>query len=184
MEKEIEVLETHEAPEETTPEVEEVSLSKQELEDLKHRADVSSQNYERAKKLEARIKELENIEIEPLGVDSEQLSQFQAELSVMKRKLEKSEVIEAYPTLKEVWVEFETYLENPENAVMPMKTAARVFLAEKGALEPKRKGLEKPTGGSKTPLQTGMTTEDVKKLRETNYKEYTNKLRKGQLKFS
>lgn len=184
MDKNPEVLETHETPEETTPEVEEVTLSKQELEDLKHRAGVSSQNYERAKKLEARIKELENIEIEPFGVDNEQFSQFQAELSSVKKKLEKSEVIETHPVLKEIWEEFETYLENPENAGLPMKTAARVFLAEKGALEPKRKGLEKPTGGTRTPISTGMTAEDVKRLRETNYKEYTNKLRKGQLKFS
>jgi hypothetical protein len=55
---------------------------------------------------------------------------------------------------------------------------------EKGLLEPVRKGLEKPTGGDRTPLSSGMSTEEVKSLRETDYKKYREMLKKGLIKFS
>lgn len=183
MEDKIEDLELQEIQE--VVEEETVTLSKAELEDLKHKATVSSQNYARLKKLEEENKTLKSLETPVLSeLEDDRYSQLESEVSEMKTKLSKSEVTEAYPAIKELWSDFETYLADPENAGMPMKTAARVFLSEKGVLKPKRLGLEHPTGGSKAPLSTGMSTEDVKRLRETDFKKYTTMLKKGQLKFS
>lgn len=189
MENEKEVLDTHTEPEETTPQVEEITLSKAELEDLKHKAQVSSQNFERAKKAEARLKELEaNSQIDIIGdqhdYDDDKFSKVQSELSEMKKKLEKTEIIELHPKIKEVWTEFETYLTESENLGMPMKTAAKAFMVEKGLLTPQRKGLEKPTGGTKGPMTTGLSSEDIKRIRETDQRKYRDMLKKGQIKFS
>ena len=93
-------------------------------------------------------------------------------------------MIESHPQLKELWSDFEEFRSDPDNKGMNMKTSAKAFLVEKGILEPQRKGLEKPTGGPRAPVSTGMTTEDIKNLRETNFKKYEEMLAKGQIKFS
>jgi len=141
---------------------------------------------EKRRELETRLQTLEeqlnpSVPSEP---ESEDLSSFRVELAEVKGKLQKSEVIESYPALKELWSDFEEFRTESDNKGMNMKTAAKAFLTEKGLLEPKRKGLEKPTGGPRTPQLTGMTVEDVKHLRETNYKKYEEMLKKGQIKFS
>jgi hypothetical protein len=69
---------------------------------------------------------------------------------------------------------------------MSLKTAAKVFLTEKGLTgETQRKGLEKPTGGDRTPIVSGtMTAEDAKRLRDTDYRKYSDMVRKGQIKIA
>jgi DNA phosphorothioation-dependent restriction protein DptG len=167
-----------------------VVLTKGEYEDLRHRAEVSSQNFERLKKeeekrakLEARIIELESITV-PSTVEDEELKKLKDELSGIKGKIVKAEVIEAHPQLRELWSDFESFRELPDNKGMNTKTAAKAFLVEKGLLEPVRKGLEKPTGGDRTPLSSGMSADEVKTLRQTDYKKYREMLKKGQIKFS
>src|SRR3990167_450168 len=184
MENNLEGLEPQNPPEGSTPTVEEVvTLSKKELDDLTHRAEVSSQNFERAKKAEDRVKDLENLNIEvPSGSEEEFVRK--SEFDEVKQKLNRQEVIELHPQLKELWSDFEMFRSDPENKGMNMRTAAKSFLVEKGLLEPQRKGLEKPTGGPRIPISTGMTTEEIKNLRETNFKKYEEMLMKGQIKFS
>ena len=64
MENQIETPETHNTPEGEAPKAEEtVTLSKAELEDLKHKAEVSSQNYERAKKTQKPFKKNKHLTI-------------------------------------------------------------------------------------------------------------------------
>lgn len=183
MEENKEVLETQNTPVVETPkvEVEKVELSKAELEDLKHKADVSSQNFERAKKAESEVKELRE-QLQVNEVPSEDESTVHQELSEIKAKLNKSETVELYPVLKELWTDFEEYHDNPDNKGMNMKTAAKAFLVEKGLLEPQRKGLEKPTGGTRAPISVEMKPEDIKILRETNYKKYYEMIKKGQIR--
>ena len=112
------------------------------------------------------------------------LSSLKAELADVKSKQARSEVIESYPMLKELWSDFEEFRTESDNKGLNMRTAAKAFLVEKGLLEPHRKGVEKPTGGPRTPIATGMTTEDIKHLRETDFKKYTEMLMKQQIKFS
>jgi len=190
MEKNLEGLEPQNPPEGSTPTVETVeevvTLSKKELDDLTHKAEVSSQNFERAKKAELKLEELESlpIEVSSESGEDEGLSSLRAEIADVKSKLQRSEVIESYPKIKELWSDFEEFRSDSDNKGMNMRTAAKAFLVEKGLLEPQRKGLEKPTGGPRTPISTGMSVEDIKHLRETNFKQYEEMLKKGQIKFN
>ncbi len=186
MEGNKEGLEPQKIPETVVlPEV--VSISQAELDDLKHRAEVSSQNFERLKKAEQDAEELRAQlagNSTPVEYEDEVVSKLKNEVSDIKGKLAKSEVLESYPQIKELWNEFETFRNAPDNKGMHLKTAAKSFIVEKGLLEPQRIGLEKPTGGGHAPISSGMTSEEVKKLRETNYKEYLRLLKNGDIKIS
>ena len=74
----------------------------------------------------------------------------------------------------------ETGYRNDGNPLMVWAALKR--RQEKGLLEVPRKGLENPTGGQRGPSEPQMTTDDVKHLRETNYKLYKEKLMKGLIK--
>ena len=192
MNEEVVGLEPQKTQEGVTPTVTEetVSLSKAEHDELKHKAEVSSQNFERAKKAETEAKELrERLTIE-VPSDSEvftdegkhlesKIGSISSEVSELKSELAKERLINSNPIFKERWAEFEEFRTNPDNKGMNLNTAAKSFLVENGLLEPTRKGLEKTTGGLRTPPTAGMTPDEVKRLRETNYKEYVDKLTKG-----
>lgn len=189
MENQLEVPETQIIPEVTTPIIAEETLTAEQIADLTHKATVSSQNFERAKKAEnevkelrAQLEELASINEVPSDDPDEDARKLKAEISDIKGKLAKSEILEAHPELKELWNDFESFRNEPENKGLQLKTAAKAFLIEKGILEPKRKGLEKPTGGQRTPLSSGMSSEELKKLRETDFKKYREMLKKGQIK--
>jgi len=177
---ETEVEKTEEAPK--------AEITSEEIDDLKHRAEVSSQNFERAKKAEARIKELEKETLSDNDklseIDDEEISKLKDDLSTVKDELAKGKVLERYPDLKEVWSEFDEFRTDDENKGMNLNTAAKAFAIEKGLLEPNRKGLEKSTGGDKAPAPSGMTAEEVKNLRENDYNKYRDMLKKGQIKMS
>ena len=140
---------------------------------------------EKRKELETRIQQLEESNNPSVSSEPEdEIGTLKLELAEVKSKQQRSEVIESYPALKEIWSDFEEFRTESDNKGMNMRTAAKAFLTEKGLLEPKRKGLEKPTGGPRVPQLTGMTAEDVKNLRETNFKKYSEMLMKGQIKIS
>jgi hypothetical protein len=185
MDPEKEVLEPQTTPEEETPQVTEVTISQTELDDLKHKADVSSQNFERAKKAEARAKELESLAepIVPLDFDDD-ISVLRNELAEVKASQAKRDVIDAYPVLKDVWSDFDSFRADPENQGMSITTAAKAFLIEKDLLgENKRKGLEKNVGGGKRAApSTGTSAEEAKNLRTNNYREYQKRLMRGDIK--
>lgn len=168
----------------------EVAIKKADLDDLTSRAEVSSQNFERLKKEQERREELE-AELQtlkadnnvPSGFEDERVGAIQAELADIKAKQAKTEVIEQFPVLKEVWSDFEAFRADPENKGMGIKAAAKAFMAEKELKNtPRRDGLENPTGGDRTPVASGMTPDEAKKLRETDYKKYSEMVRKGQIK--
>lgn len=134
--------------------------------------------------LETKVQELEESITSSVSSDTEEedLNSIKSEVADLKRKVQKSEVLETYPQLKDKWADFEEFRSDPENKGMNMRTAAKAFLAEKGLIEQPRKGLEKPTGGQRVPISSGMSVDEVKTLRETNYKKYVEMLKKGQIK--
>lgn len=189
MEIKQEDLGTQNISKEVTPQVIEVGkieVAEDEFNDLKHRAEVSSQNFERAKKAELELKEFKELQDnQTLSVyDDEPVKKLEEKVSELNQKVAKAELIEKYPVLKDIWNDFETFQNEEDNRGMNLRTSAKAFLTEKGLLDPVRKGLEKPTGGSKEPFSSGMKVEEVKKLRETNFKKYSDMLKKGQIKFS
>ena len=108
-----------------------------------------------------------------------------SELSEVKGELTKKDILIANPMLKDMWQEFEDFRDDPENKGMNVRTAAKAFLTEKGLLEPKRKGLEASTSGPKaTPSYGTMTSDEVKHLRENNFRKYQDMLKKDQIKIS
>ncbi len=97
-----------------------------------------------------------------------------------ERELEK--VYNQFPDLKAVSSEFETYKTDfPRHK---LANVAKLFLTEKGLMETPRKGLEKTTGGPKSPYSSTMTADEVRDLRTTNYKLYQEKLLKGEIKIA
>lgn len=194
MENPTEVLEPQKIQEPVVPVKE--TLTEEQIADLKHKAEVSSQNFERAKKAELELKALKENTINEVPSESEawsdegkvlegKMKAQGSELSELKQKLAKMEVLESHPMLKDMWTELEDFRNDPENKGMNLKTAAKSFLIEKGLLEPKRKGLEAPTGGPKaTPSYGTMTTDEAKDLRENNPRKYREMLVKDQIKIA
>lgn len=184
-------IETQNTQSDTTPEVDvEVDTNPEEdIEELRKRADVSSQNFERAKKAEREAKELQakldelTDNLVPSGNEEDELPNLKSKLSAIEQKLAKSEVIDSFPALKEHWSDFEEFRGSNENVGMPLPTAAKAFLIEKGLLGATRKGLEKSTGGPRKPLSSGMTNDEVKDIRVNDPKKYRDMIKKGVIKF-
>lgn len=85
-----------------------------------------------------------------------------------------------FPMLKELSGEFDEFRKDyPRHK---LANVAKLFLSEKGLIDTPRQGLEKPTGGDRTPPSTGMTSEEIKTLRTTNWPKYQDMLRKGLIK--
>lgn len=110
------------------------------------------------------------------------IAKLEAELKAEKEAKRLSTLHATYPALKDKQDEFTQYLE--DNQGMGMEIAAKAFLIEKDLYEtPKaRKGLESASGGGRTPVQTGMTAEEIDNLRVNNYNEYARRIRLGTLK--
>lgn len=161
-----------------------VEIPQSELDELKKKAEVSSQNFERAKKAEDKVKTLESLENNEVSsdYDDEKVEQLQSELSEIKDKLSKKDLLSLYPQLEELWDDFETYRGDEENTGMKLEIAAKAFLIEKGLLGAKRKGLEKATGGKKIP-SSGMSIEDIENIRKNDGKKYREMLKKGLIKY-
>ena len=107
---------------------------------------------------------------------------LKSQVKDLTTNLTKKDILIEYPILKEKSEDFEKFLTDPENKGMSLKTAAKAFLTENGLLDVKRIGLEKPTGGQRVPVSTNMSQEEIKHLRETNFKLYQQKLERGEIK--
>lgn len=149
------------------------------------------QLYERAKKAEAKAKELEEqLRLQPTESDpyaEEDLAvtvkELQRKLAQMEEKNQLESLYAQYPVLKDKIAEFDEY--RNANPGMQLTTSAKAFLAEHDLLSqaPKRKGLEKAGGGQRTPPTGKISVEDAKRLRETNYNEYKKQLMAGKIQF-
>lgn len=108
---------------------------------------------------------------------------LEVEVASLRKESAKKDLLIQHPILKEHLEAFEEYQNSPDNKGMSIKTAAKAFLIEKGLMETKRFGLERPTGGDKQPSMSGeMTSADAELLRTTNFRKYQEMLMKGQLK--
>ena len=194
MEETTEVVETPQ----NTPQKTEVStvkkteIAEEELSDLRHKAEVSSQNFERLKKAEAELAELKQNNINQNSSEADiysdegkilkgQLDSVRGELNTLREERELERIYVQYPLLKEQSSKFEEFRKS-EHPRAKIESVAKLFLAENGLLEPRRQGLESPTGGTRTPMVYGMTAQEVENLRRTNYKKYLELLKKDQLK--
>ena len=102
------------------------------------------------------------------------------EIGSLKESLQLNELFAKYPALKEKSEEFKEFRKS-EHPRANLDSVAKIYLVENGLLESTRKGLEKTTGGTRTPATSGMSAEDVATLRKTDYKKYQDMLMKGQI---
>lgn len=170
--------------------VEEEDSHKEENEILKK----NRQLFERAKKAEEKARELEKkLELkeksdEDDGDDddsaSEELSAIKKRMAEMEEQAQLEKLYAQYPDILERVDDFDTYRQ--ENPGMSLQTAAKAYLVDKGLTgQTERKGLEPARGGVKTqPEQGTMTADEVRNLRETNFKEYRRLVSSGKITFS
>ena len=108
---------------------------------------------------------------------NDKISSMALQLEQLQEEKLIAQVQSQFPMLKELSNEFDEF--RKEYPRHKMENVAKLFLTEKGLLEPKRKGLENPTGGQRSPAEPQMTSDDVKNLRENNPAKYRDMLRKG-----
>ena len=111
---------------------------------------------------------------------SDKISSLELKLEKLEEDKVVGQVHSKFPVLKEHSAEFDEF--RKEYPRHKMENVAKLFLTEKGLLEVPRKGLENPTGGQRGPSEPQMTRDDVKHLRETNFRLYKEKLMKGLIK--
>lgn len=130
--------------------------------------------------------ELERKLVEKNLILERRLGKVEQEFSQMKEEadwerelsnfLEKANILERYPELEGREKEFKEFAKKPTHKGVPLNVLTEAFLfQEKKEILPTKKGsvLERGTGGPKVaPPKKGMTTEELKILRETDYKKY------------
>ncbi len=110
-----------------------------------------------------------------------QISTLEARVALAEEEKNLEKLYSQFPVLRDKAEEFNTFRQ-AEHPRAKMESVAKLFLVENGLLDAPRKGLEKPTGGQRTPSTSGMTADDVKTLRQTNFKKYQEMIMKGQIK--
>lgn len=137
---------------------------------------------EKRRLVEEKLLALENQSPENNDVFSDEGKLLKQEISSLREKIEVKELLDQYPAIKDKSAEFNEF--RTEYPGIPVDKIAKIFLAEKGLLEPHapRKGLEKPSGGGKS-IPTGeMTTEEVSNLRNNNFRKYMSLVKEGKIK--
>jgi len=114
-----------------------------------------------------------------------ELHSVKKKLAEIEKKETMREIFSIHPQLTDKKDEFEDFLEEDENKNISLHRVAKLFLLEKNLLSEQRierKGLESPTGGSKTPQPTGISEEDVRRIRLNEPKKYLKMIRDGKIK--
>lgn len=111
-----------------------------------------------------------------------EIDELKSTIVEVKNDNAKKDILLAHPELKDKWEDLEAFRQQPDNKGMNLRTAAKAFIIENDLLERPRIGLEKSTGGTKTPISQGMSNDDIKNLRENDSRKYADMLRTGQIK--
>ncbi len=175
-------------PEEVTPEAPETPKAGDKTEPNKLLKSLKEER-EKRRLLEEELEQLKSSvlpddideELEDSGELKKTLSETTARISKLEREQVFSKVLADNPILIGKEAEFEAYLDEDENRNISISRAAKLFIAENGLNEPQRKGLEKSTGGDRTPQTSGMTSEEVAELRNTNFNKYRELAKAGKI---
>lgn len=109
-----------------------------------------------------------------------EISQLRETVTRLEEEKLLEKTVAQFPEIKEFRGEFETFRQDfPRHK---LENVAKLFLAEKGLLGAEsHKGLEKPTGGDKTPRPSGLTIEEVANLRKNDFRKYQQMLQEGKI---
>ncbi len=174
----------------TQDETEEVTgPTEEQIAQWKHDSEVGAQTLARAKKAEeeARLlkEQLENtLPIEESDPISERFNEYDRRFKKIEEEKDIALLQIEYPAIKDKLSEFEEY--KAQYPQVPIKNVAKLFLAEHDLLvtAPKRKGLEKGGGGTRTVPTSDMSGDEARQLRTSNFKEYSKQIREGKLKIN
>lgn len=146
---------------------------------------------EKRKELERQLIELRGSKVSALPVDDmsdeglalkQRIDDLQKIIDDMKSKEDLAVVTSQYPQLKDKMTEFELFRVGRPG--YELKDVALLFLTENNLMDskPSRKGLEKPSGGSKTPTNTGqISAADVDRIRSTQPRLFIQMVRDGRI---
>lgn len=138
------------------------------------------------KELERKLKEISEPKVQDDEVFSDEgkalkrnIGELEAEIRTLKESKELEVLYQTYPELKSA-PDFDEF--RSDYSGITLDKVARLYLSEKGLLggQPERKGLEKPSGGSKTP-PASITQDDLKRLRENEPRRYIKLIREGKI---
>lgn len=103
------------------------------------------------------------------------------QVSNLTEQLTLKDLIIKYPVLKDRQKDFDEYRKGKSG--VSLDDAAKLFLTDNNLLSSptRRKGLEEPKGGERTPAPSEMTTEEIADLRKNNYKKYLELLEAGKI---
>lgn len=111
----------------------------------------------------------------------EEVVTLQNKLSSIEEQRELDTLITSRPELREHLEAFNEYRKDyPRHK---LENVAKLFMVEKGLSigTPPRQGLETPTGGDRTPAKSKLSSEEIKKLRETDFRKYLSLVVSGQI---
>jgi len=138
---------------------------------------------DRRRELEVQLQELSQVPTDNYMSDDEvssKVNALQKRLDSLEEEKSTLEVTAKYPALKDNLDAFNEY--KKEYPRHKLENVAKLFLSENDLLDSiPRKGLEPVNGGQRQAPQAGMTVEDVKTLRETNFKKYSKMLQEGKI---
>lgn len=142
---------------------------------------------EKRRVLEEELKKLQDASQGDIVTDEgkallKKISDLESDLDHRKTQETLTTLQTTYPALKDKAADFQIYVE--ANPGLPMDVAAKAFLVDNNLLTGARKGLERSTGGSRAPQSTGITPEEADNLRVTNFRKYSDMVRKGEIKFN
>lgn len=111
------------------------------------------------------------------------ISALEKRIKDYEKKETERTVLLKYPQINDKLDEFQEFVEAPENTGIDLERVAKLFVVEKGLNEeaPKRKGLEKATSGGKQPQSSGISADDLKRMRENEPRKYIKMLREGRI---
>lgn len=152
------------------------------LESLQTERELRRQALEEKKRLEEQLLALQtdgSYSEEGLRLKSE-IDKLREELSQTKEEKALELVRTQYPAIKDKADEFTEFRKDYPG--IPLEKVAKLFVVENDLGPVKeRKGLERGNTGTRTPTSSKMTPEEVKDLRENNFRKYQKLVREGKI---
>lgn len=108
-----------------------------------------------------------------------QIAELEKEILSMRESQTISGIYAKYPVIQDKSEEFEEYRKEKSN--YSLEDIAQLFMQKYQIQGTSRKGLEQPTGGSKTPQKSGISKEDIRRLREEQPRKYIKMLKEGKI---
>ena len=142
----------------------------------------AEQKYKALEEASSVLPEDDGAVITPDEELAKEVKSLKEEIKTLKESRSMDALLAQYPVLADKIQELHEFQES-EYPNMGLDKVAKIFLAEKGLLETKepRKGLEKPSGGIKTPSPTEPSEEELKDLRENHPRKYEKLIKEGKI---